>query len=929
MRKPSHLISIPSFHLLVWLWPLLAALAIAALWTGAVNGAAGERTRAEAAALKETGSHAQAYERYVTRSIGQIDQVTMQLKQSWEQSRDPHLLEDLRRKGMFTDSAFVAVGVVDREGTLRSSTGYLAGARQLADSMFFEFHRNNISSALRIDVAPGSRTSRQDAVLFTRRLDTADDSFDGAILILVDARYFTAFFSRTTLGSDGMVAMVGADSALRLEQHGSAADAGHDSLLLAGAGVWQADAGVRLVGGRDGFTDGADRFLGWRRSASYPLVTLVALSRREAMAAADQYWRENRNDAIAASVLLALVAALASAVSWRAAQQAREQDEVQRAYRAATENANDGFYMVAPLHDRGGNIVDFEIVDCNERGAFFYGMSRRALLGSRLSRLGNALFGEDIVATYKAAMASGFHEDDRHMPLDNRANFAWGHRRVVRVGNSLAVTLQDISERKAHDAELQRLANEDTLTGLPNRYWFMNFMPEALQRSRAAHGELALLFIDLDEFKHVNDTYGHAVGDQLLSAAAQRMRSLLRPTDHVVRFGGDEFIVMLAPAESRERVAAVAQRVVTAMAAPFALAGEVQVVGASVGISVFPRDGEDAATLVKHSDIAMYAAKSEGRGQYRFFEPALSMSLQKRTGLRNSLQDAIERDQLTLYYQPRVDTWTGTLCSMEALLRWQHPVHGMIAPSEFIPIAEDSGLILRIGEIVIDKACAQLAEWRAQGVPLVPVSINVSARQFARGNVHQHLARALQRYQLDPALLEVEITESAMMGEQDEILAELDAIRALGIKLHVDDFGTGYSSLSQLQRLKMDVLKVDRAFTAELGNSREGKVFFQAIVSMAHALGMAVVAEGVETEEQLRILQTLQCNEVQGFYIARPMPAPEMGTLMERGYLFRPKTLSVVPAPGSHHVVPGPSTHHVVPAHAGTPFISMPTARKN
>ena len=244
----------------------------------------------------------------------------------------------------------------------------------------------------------------------------------------------------------------------------------------------------------------------------------------------------------------------------------------------------------------------------------------------------------------------------------------------------------------------------------------------------------------------------------------------------------------------------------------------------------------------------------------------------------------------------------------------------MVSPADFIPLSESTGLIVRIGELVIEKACAQLAAWRAAGVALVPVSINVSPKQFLRGGVQRHLSSAMARHRVPASLIEVEITESAMMGDHDEILAELAALRALGVKLHVDDFGTGYSSLSQLQRLRMDVLKVDRAFTMELGNSKEGKVFFQAIVSMAHALGMSVVAEGVETEEQLRILQTLQCNEVQGFYIARPMPAPEMRTLMERGYLFRPKILSVVPALGSQHVVP---------AEAGTPFASIATARKN
>jgi diguanylate cyclase (GGDEF)-like protein len=451
----------------------------------------------------------------------------------------------------------------------------------------------------------------------------------------------------------------------------------------------------------------------------------------------------------------------------------------------------------------------------------------------------------------------------------------------VRVGNSLAVTLQDISERKAHERALERLANQDGLTNLLSRNALLQVLPKSLAQAREAGKSLALLFIDLDEFKHVNDAHGHAAGDQLLKAAAQRLQSLLRPADHVARFGGDEFLVLLDPCDERE-VAAVAQRIVDALVAPFAIGDELHAVGASVGISVFPRDGDDAQTLIKHSDMAMYASKNDGKGQYRFFDPSLSKTLRARARLKQGLVEAIEQDQFVLHYQPRVDPRDGRLLSMEALLRWRHPALGVVPPGEFIPLAEATGLIVRIGQLVIEKACAQVAAWRDEGMALVPVSINVSARQFRRGGVPGQLAATLERYRLPSRLVEVEITESAMMSEHDDILAELAELRALGIKLHVDDFGTGYSSLSQLQRLKMDVLKVDRAFTAELGGAKEGKVFFQAIVSMAHALGMSVVAEGVETREQLEILRSLGCNEVQGYLIARPVAAHEMAILMQQ-----------------------------------------------
>ena len=888
MSKHSALAPLRSHRFRILAWPLLAVLLGAALWTVTVVRADAEQARAEAQVRKDAGAYAEAYEQYITRSVGQMDQITMQLKFSWEHSRERGLLDELRRDGMFTDSAFRVVAVVDRDGAVRSSTRPALLGADLSGGQFFAQHRDHISTALRVGAAPAPFGKAGEAVLFTRRLDTTDDEFDGIVLMAVDARYFTSFVSPATLGVDGVVAMAGAEGRLRIEQRSDGAayvDASAPLLPRRGA-MWASERGVRLVEGGDGFQDAKARVLGWRHSAVYPLVALVGLSHSAAQQAAQAYWTESRDRAIVATAGLLLLGGFGAVLARRALQREREQDEVRRAYRTATESGNDGFYMAAAVRGRDGGIEDFRIVDCNERGAFFYGMKREKLVGASLSRIDSALFGEELLATYRKAMEAGFYEDDRKMPLDNRLNIGWGRRRLVRVGNGLAVTLQDISERKEHEVQLERLANEDSLTGLATRHAFLAAMPAALSQARSSGAGLALLFIDLDEFKHVNDSHGHATGDQLLKSAAQRLLSLLRPSDQVARFGGDEFVVLLHPCDGERQAASVAARIVEAFGVPFLFKDELHAVGASVGIAMYPRDGLDAETLVRHSDIAMYAGKNEGKGQYRFFDPAYSQTLNSRARLKQRMLEAIEADQFLLHYQPRVDARSGELLSMEALLRWRHPELGMVAPGDFIPLAEATGLIVRIGEAVIDKACAQLAAWREAGVALVPVSINVSPKQFLRGGVQRLLSSALERYGVPASLIEVEITESAMMGDHEDILAELAALRGLGVKLHVDDFGTGYSSLSQLQRLRMDVLKVDRAFTTELARSKEGKVFFQAIVSMAHALGMSVVAEGVETEEQLAILRGLDCNEVQGFYIARPVPAAEMAQMMARRFLF-------------------------------------------
>jgi len=889
MSKSSAHTAPRTHRFLALLWPALALLVCAALWTATILHAGAERRRAEEQAFKEADAYAEAYEQYVTRSVAQVDQITMQLKHSWEHAHDRSLIENMRRDGMFTDAAFVNVSVIGPDGAVRSSSRIPQRGLNLSRADFFVQHRNAISTALRIGTPPPELEEARGTILFTRRLDTQDDGFDGVLLMAVDAAYFTSFVSSPTLGPGSLLALVGTDNALRVEQDASGIvrSMGAASLLPANADRWPVARGVQLVDGQGGFADGEPRVLGWRRSGAYPLVALVALSHTAVLEAADAYWTDSRNHTLLATAVLALLALGASVLSLRAAKRARERAEIQRAYRTATDSGNDGFYMIAPVRDRKGQTVDFRIVDCNERGAFFYGTTHAQLVGSLISQLHHGKSFDDLTANYRTALAVGFHQEDRRMPDNNRLNIRWGHRRIVRVGDNLAVTLQDISERKEHESQLARLANEDSLTGLPNRHWFLNFVPVALARADDGDHGAALLFIDLDEFKQVNDTHGHAVGDRLLQLAAERLLSQLRPGDSVARFGGDEFVVLLSPFDSDQQVSIVAARIVDAFSKPFPIGDDQHMIGASVGIAVYPRDGLDAATLIRHGDIAMYAGKAEGKGQYRFFDPAQSNVLKTRTQLRQRLLEAIDKRQFVLHYQPRVDTRSGELLSMEALLRWEHPQLGMIRPDEFIPLAEASGLIVPIGAIVIDQACAQLAAWRAHGAVPVPVSINVSPKQFLRGSVQRELEEALARHGVPACLLEVEITESAMMGDQAEILAELAAIRALGVKLHVDDFGTGYSSLSQLQRMKMDVLKVDRSFTAELGRSREGTVFFQAIVSMAHALGMEVVAEGVENEEQLQILRALKCNEVQGYFVARPLPAAGIAPLLAQRYLFK------------------------------------------
>ncbi|MPQ55832.1 EAL domain-containing protein [Duganella sp. FT27W] len=877
-----------------WAWLLLALLAAAACWNHAVVSAERTRRDVEQTARRELAAHVDAFEHYLTRSIAQMDQVTMQLKHGWEQSGGTLQLDALYRDGMFTDPAFAEVAIYDANGRLLSRAGRRrAGRTHSAQGRVpasFPFHQTNNSSALRIIVPDGTLQANQEFVQFTRRLDQRDDGFAGVLALTLDAHYLTSFYNQRLLGGNGVVAVLGDASTLRMEEHGNTLTLAPGASLFATAPELGNGVGTRLMPGA-AFYDHAERLVSWRHSSAYPVLAVAGMTSLEALAPAATDWTRRRNRAFWLGLLTLLLGALATHYSRGIQRQRVRRKAAHQAYRMATEHGSDGFYLAAAVRDGAGAVIDFDIIDCNARGAYFYGLERDQLIGRRISALDQGVFGTTLLPVYLKALQDGNYEDERQMAGDGRLNICWGRRRIVRVGDCLAITLQDVSERKLHERDIEHLALHDPLTGLPNRQWLVRELPRRLAATSDRYGALAVLLVDLDDFKHVNDTLGHGVGDQLLQVAAQRLAALMRTGDRVVRMGGDEFLLLVDPAgegNDLAELALLAERVLAVLAEPVSLGVESHRIEASIGISCYPRysgESADHEALLRHADIALFSAKSEQKGHYRFFDASQYVLLSARAHLKHSLAKAIDAGQLSLHYQARVDVVSGQPVSMEALLRWQHPTLGMVPPVQFIPLAEASGLINRLGELVMRQSCAQLAAWRDQGLPLVPVSINVSPRQFSYGSVAAQLARHLTQYELEADLLEVEITESAMVADQVDVQAELTAIRALGVRVFVDDFGTGYSSLSQLQRLRLDGLKVDKAFTRELDRSHEGRVFFQAIVSMARALGMTVVAEGVETPAQMALLRELGCHQAQGYLLGRPVAAAAMAvTLKEIGY---------------------------------------------
>ena len=444
------------------------------------------------------------------------------------------------------------------------------------------------------------------------------------------------------------------------------------------------------------------------------------------------------------------------------------------------------------------------------------------------------------------------------------------------------VVAHDITDRKLAEERVQFLAYYDALTGLPNRTLLQDHLAKALAGARRRKEKLALLFLDLDGFKDINDSLGHSVGDLLLQDVAERLKKWGREQDTVARVGGDEFLILLSDVKDIPDAAVASERLMDAMTGGFIIQGHSLHIGCSIGLSIFPEHGTDGETLIKNADAAMYSAKNNGRNNFKFFTADMNAQVVERLALESSLRLALDKKQLFLVYQPQMDIATGRITGLEALLRWQQPEMGLVPPDKFIRIAENSGLILPIGEWVLRTACTQARKWQDEGLPAVTIAVNVSAVQFRQEGFCELIKRALDETGLAPRYLELELTESLLLANADVMLSVVRELKAMGLKLAIDDFGTGYSSLSYLKQFPVSKLKIDRSFVGDLGVNPDDAAITTAIISMAKSLHLKVIAEGVENEAQLSFLRTHQCDEIQGYYFSKPL-APEDAAGMLRG----------------------------------------------
>jgi len=452
---------------------------------------------------------------------------------------------------------------------------------------------------------------------------------------------------------------------------------------------------------------------------------------------------------------------------------------------------------------------------------------------------------------------------------------------LYRLSRELAQSRQRaVEEQMAHAQQVEYLAFHDGLTGLPNRSLFSKLLAQSINNAKRYNHKLAVLFLDLDRFKQINDTLGHDAGDELLKEVATRLRSCLRESDTVARLGGDEFVAILPELQDEGYSASVAKKILAVVAEPFMLAGQEYRVTVSVGISTFPHDGEDEQTLTKTADIAMYQAKQEGKNNFQFYSDKLNANSLERLALESGLRHALDNNEFELHYQAKRDSRNGQITGMEALLRWNHKDLGTVAPMKFIPVAEESGLIISIGRWVLRTACAQNVAWQKQGLPRLSISVNMTARQFFDDNLLRDLSKILKETKMDPSLLELEITESLLMRDIEKTLHILNELKNMGVLIAIDDFGTGYSSLTTLQQFPLNTIKIDRSFIKNVAKSPGDKALTEAIIAMGRALSLTVVAQGVETKAQADFLRKKSCDEFQGFYFYKPVPAEEIPQML-------------------------------------------------
>ena len=849
--------------------PLFALLLIVVVWLAATRLIDSERHAAQLAARAASEELIGTYEAQVGRNLAAIDQTLKVLKYAVELKGAGGALAALDAHGLLPSGLVFVVSIADRHGrTVASSPA--AAAIDVGGERYFSVHRDADSTQPFVSETLRDAARPERHLHFTRRINEADGSFAGVAIVEVDPTYFTSAYERTRLGQRGALGLVGADGMFRSLRIGDKA------VLHARAGTPVRAAGALVASS----WDGEPRYTSVRQLSGFPLAVLVGLSEREQMAPFARQRQTTLWAAAAASAALVLVAGMVGAGAWQLAKTRRHVRRAQETYAAASEASIDAFFVLRSRRDGTGAITDFIIDGTNTRAEQMAGLPKQALRGKALCTVlpacrDNGMFADLL----EVALHGGVHEAEWRGQSHGMAE-RWMHRQVVAVDGGVVAIVRDITERKLAEARISHMAHHDELTGLPNRSLVRDRLDQALlQAGRKGRG-VAVVFIDLDGFKLVNDGLGHNAGDELLKVIGARMGACLRRADTLGRFGGDEFVIVLDDlAGDALAITPVLEKIRVAVTEAVQLDGHAVQVSCSMGVALYPRDGDTPTALMMNADAAMYRAKELGSNNFQFYARAMNASVEDKLALLDGLRHALDDGQFVLLYQPKLDLRSGRLYGVEALIRWQHPEHGLIGPQRFIGLAEQSGLIVPIGQWVLATACRQLRAWQHAGLAPLTMSVNVSPRQFEDGGLVRDVAAALQAHAIAPALLELEVTESLIMRDLAAAVEKMGALKAMGVALSIDDFGTGYSSLSALKSFPISTLKIDRSFVRDLADSADDQAIATAVISLGHKLQLRVLAEGVETEQQRRFLLDNDCDDMQGYLFSRPVSADAIAEL--------------------------------------------------
>ena len=882
------------------LFPLSAILLLSVIWGSTWNLITVERASAERAALFSARELTETYEAQVVRALREIDQTLKLVEYAYEQNNGVISLPALNDRALLLPDLLFVVSIADRDGKIVSSTRLTQSKNIAAIDCFREQLE---SDTLVIGQLEKSRMEQEPQLCFSRRLNDTAGQFAGVVVVTVAAAYFVSGYEQSRLGDHGVIGILGTDGLFRSRRSGDSVFTGDGTKYATVIPQGDQPHAEAIVAVNP--WDGVRRYTSARKLFDFPLAVIVGLSEREQLAGvnvnvANYIWR-----AVGGSVLLLLLVVFLGRASWRltrsrllANQALQEEISSRRRTEAALnlrERAIESSVNAILIIDYSSSSYPIEYV--NPAFEKITGYSAAEAVGRSM----NFLLGDEHDQTGMHDIETALRERrDGHAVLRNYrrdGTLFWNELYIAPVKSDrhdvthYVAVMNDISEAKNYESQLAHQANFDQLTGLANRNLMQDRLQQALTSAHRSGDTVVAVFLDLDNFKLINDSLGHMVGDVLLMTVSARLKDCVRESDTVARLGGDEFVLLLHHAHRADlesaalesHISVLMHKLLTNISHPVMLADREIRPTCSIGISIYPQDGEDVDTLLKNADAAMYRAKELGRNRFQFFTNEVHERMRERVELESSLLRALEREEFELLYQPQVSLKDGAIVGVEALLRWRHPEKGLIAPGHFIEFAEETGLIIPIGKWALMRACVQNRAWQDAGLPCIPISVNMSAKQCEQQDIDIVVKRALKAAGLSPQYLELEITESLSMANPEQTVPLMQRLKDTGVALSIDDFGTGFSNMSYLKRFPIDRLKIDLSFVREITTDPGSLAIAEAIIAMSHSLNLEVVAEGVETEGQLALLRSRGCDLIQGFLFSEALAADAFAEWLREG----------------------------------------------